>query len=161
MPQDNAKTLFEKLIPLGLDGLKECLEQIEKGHIVQTPQEGEPTLAPMLEKEDALLRPELLTAAELNNRARGLACGPKPKVPFTHNGKTEWLQVVRTELGDNTSNEPAGTVLFIERNRGILVKCKEGSIWLNEVHPAGKKPMAADAFANGRGLKAHDGAFRE
>lgn len=161
LPQDNAQTLFEKLIPLGLDGLKDCLEQIEKGNIVQTPQVGEPTLAPMLAKEDALLRPELLTAAELNNRARGLACGPKPKVPFTHKNKTEWLQIMRAEPGDQNSNEPAGTVLLIERNRGILVKCKEGSIWLNEVHPAGKKPMPAAAFANGRGLKAHDGAFRE
>lgn len=161
LPQDNAQTLFEKLIPLGLDGLKDCLEQIEKGNIVQTPQVGEPTLAPMLAKEDALLRPELLTAAELNNRARGLACGPKPKVPFTHNNKTEWLQIMRAEPGDQNSNEPAGTVLLIERNRGILVKCKEGSIWLNEVHPAGKKPMPAAAFANGRGLKAHDGVFRE
>lgn len=163
LPQDDAHTLFAKLIPLGLEGLKETLAQIASGSIVQTPQEGEPTLAPMLQKEDALLRPALLSAKELNDRARGLACGPKPKVPFTHNGKTEWLQLVRTELAPAQEDRPAasGSVLLIERNRGILVKCKEGSIWFKEVHPAGKKPMAADAFANGRGLKAGDGAFIE
>lgn len=163
LPQDDAQTLFEKLIPLGLEGLKETLGQVAAGNIVQTPQEGEPTFAPMLEKEDALLRPAVLTAKELHDRARGLACGPKPKVPFTHNGKTEWLQIVRTEppQDPDISSAAPGSVLFIERNRGILVKCKEGSIWFKEVHPAGKKPMAADAFANGRGLKAGDGAFRE
>ena len=78
LPQDDAHTLFAKLIPLGLEGLKETLAQIASGSIVQTPQEGEPTLAPMLQKEDALLRPALLSAKKLNDRARGLACGPKP-----------------------------------------------------------------------------------
>ncbi|MDO5765102.1 MAG: hypothetical protein Q4P84_05330, partial [Elusimicrobiales bacterium] len=89
-----------------------------------------------------------------------LACGPKPKIPFTHNGKTEWLQAVRTEPGANQPGEP-GTVLRIERNKGILVKCKEGSLWLCEVHPAGKKPMPAEAFANGRGVKPGDKVFVE
>lgn len=161
LPQDNAQTLFEKLIPLGLEGLQEALAQIQAGNLIQTPQQGEPTLAPMLQKEDALLRPSVLTAAELHNRVRGLACGPKPKTPFTHNGQTEWLQLVRTELAETDTPAAAGTVLCIERNRGILVKCKEGSLWFNEVHPAGKKAMPAEAFANGRGLKPGDGAFKE
>ena len=161
LPQDNAQTLFEKLIPLGLEGLQEALAQIQAGNLIQTPQQGEPTLAPMLQKEDALLRPSELTAAQLHNRVRGLACGPKPKTPFTHNGQTEWLQLVRTELAETDTPAAAGTVLCIERNRGILVKCKEGSLWFNEVHPAGKKAMPAEAFANGRGLKPGDGAFKE
>lgn len=161
LPQDNAQTLFEKLISLGLEGLQEALAQIQAGNLIQTPQQGEPTLAPMLQKEDALLRPSVLTAAELHNRVRGLACGPKPKTPFTHNGQTEWLQLVRTELAETDTPAAAGTVLCIERNRGILVKCKEGSLWFNEVHPAGKKVMPAEAFANGRGLKPGDGAFKE
>lgn len=160
-PQDNAQTLFEKLIPLGLEGLKEVLARLQAGHMVQTPQQGEPTLAPMLQKEDAQLRPAELTAQALHNRVRGLACGPKPKVPFVHNGQTEWLQITRTEVAETEENAAVGTVLCIERNRGILVKCKEGSIWFNEVHPAGKKAMPAEAFANGRGLKPGDGAFRE
>ena len=161
LPQDNAQTLFEKLIPLGLEGMQEALAQIQAGNLIQTPQQGEPTLAPMLQKEDALLRPSELTAAQLHNRVRGLACGPKPKTPFTHNGQTEWLQLVRTELAETDTPAAAGTVLCIERNRGILVKCKEGSLWFNEVHPAGKKVMPAEAFANGRGLKPGDGAFKE
>ncbi len=161
-PQDNAQTLFEKLIPLGLTGLQEALESIAQGHMIQTPQQGTPTLAPMLQKEDAFLRPSELTAGELNNRIRGLACGPKPKVPFTHGAKTEWLQVVRAELAEpQETKAEAGTALCIERNRGILVKCKEGNIWFSEVHPAGKKSMSAEAFANGRGLKPGDVAFKE
>jgi len=160
-PQDNAQTLFEKLIPLGLEGLKEVLTRLQNGENVQAPQTGEPTTAPMLQKEDALLRPADLTAQELHNRVRGLACGPKPKIPFMHRGKLEWLQVMRTQLQVDSAASPVGTVLAIERDRGILVKCKEGALWLVQVQPAGKKPMSAVDFANGRGLKINDIVFTE
>ena len=159
--QDNAQTLFEKLIPLGLEGLKEVLARLQNGENVQIPQTGEPTLAPMLQKEDALLRPADLTAQELHNRIRGLACGPKPKVPFVHNGQTEWVQVLRTQPEETETKATPGAVLSIEREKGILVKCKEGALWLVEVQPAGKKPMSAYDFANGRGIKSNDSAFIE
>ncbi len=160
LPQDNARTLFEKLVPLGLEALKETITRAQNGDLPKIPQTGEPTLAPMLAKEDAFLRPAELDAITLHNKIRGLACGPKPKLPFTHNGKTEWLQAVRTKPGQNAGGEP-GTVLCIERNKGILVKCKEGSLWVSEVHPAGKKPMPAEAFANGRNVKPGDRVFVE
>ncbi len=161
LPEDNAQTLFEKLIPLGLDGLKEVLARLSNGENVQIPQTGEPTLAPMLQKEDALLRPADLTATQLANRVRGLACGPKPKVPFLHNGQTEWLQVLSSQSAETTAQAVPGTVLSIEREKGILVKCKEGAVWLKTVQPAGKKPMAGEAFANGRNLKLNEVVFTE
>jgi methionyl-tRNA formyltransferase len=161
LPQDNAQTLFEKLIPLGLEGLKEVLTRLQNGEMVQTPQTGDPTAAPMLQKEDALLRPADLTATELHNRVRGLACGPKPKVPFLYKGKPEWVQVLKTEPAPQAANAQPGTVLAIERARGILVKCKEGALWLVQVQPAGKKPMPAADFANGRGLKLNETVFIE
>lgn len=160
-PEDNAQSLFEKLIPLGLEGLKEVLTRLQNGENVQTPQAGEPTTAPMLQKEDALLRPASLTAQEIHNRVRGLACGPKPKVPFIYKGAPEWVQVLCTRVADTSSQTAPGTVLAIERDRGILVKCKEGALWLVQVQPAGKKPMSAVDFANGRGLKINDVVFVE
>ncbi len=162
LPEDNAQTLFEKLIPLGLEGLREVLTRLQTGENVQTPQTGEPTLAPMLQKEDALLCPADLTATQLHNRVRGLACGPKPKVPFLHKGKEEWLTVGKTYLpARRDSLAQPGTVLAIEREKGILVKCKEGTLWLYTLQPAGKKPMPATDFANGRGLKINDVVFIE
>ena len=160
-PQDNAQTLFEKLIPLGLEGLKEVLLRIQLGEMVQTPQMGTPTTAPMLQKEDALLRPADLTAHELHNRVRGLACGPKPKVPFLYKNKLEWVQVLKTQLDKTASAATPGTVLTIERGHGILVKCREDALWLVQVQPAGKKPMAGEDFANGRTLKTNDVVFIE
>ena len=157
--QDNAKTLFEKLTALGLDALQETLGQLEQGKIIRMAQQGTPTLAPMLQKEDAFLLPAQLSANELCNRVRGLACGPKPKVPFVHQGQTDWLQIIQTEVHLQKDAQAPGTVLAIERNRGILVKCREDALWLVQVQPAGKKPMPGEAFANGRGIKTGDCVF--
>lgn len=153
LPQDNAQTLFEKLIALGLTALQEALTQILNGQITQIPQTGTPSLAPMLDKEIALLRPAILTAQELHNRVRGLACGPKPKIPFTKNGKTDWLTLLQTAPADSANSAPAGTILAIEKENGILVQCVKGSVWLQTVQPAGKTKMSAYDFANGRQLK--------
>lgn len=163
VPQDNAKTLFEKLIPLGLDALHETISRAENGDLPRIAQKGEPTLAPMIAKEEAVLSPATLTAIQFHNKVRGLACGPKPKVPFIKNGKTDLLQIISTQLpkDDTDSLATGGTVLNIERGKGILVKCKEGALWFKEVQPAGKKPMPAEAFANGYGVKTNDGAFTE
>ena len=162
LPQDNAHTLFEKLTALGLDALTETIFSLENGRVLKTPQVGTPTLAPMLQKEDALLRPANLTAAQLHNRVRGLACGPKPKIPFTLNGKTDWLQLLQTAPAATPAQPAApGTVLCIENGRGILVQCKEGALWLQTVQPAGKKPMSGEAFACGRNLKPSETIFRE
>ena len=161
LPQDNAKTLFEKLIALGLDVLQETMQTLEQGNIIKIPQVGKPSLAPMLQKEDSLLRPDLLTAQQIHNRVRGLACGPKPKIPFTINDKTDWLQLLDTL--PTAASQPAqpGTVLAIEQDKGILVQCKEGALWLKEVQPAGKKSMSGASFANGRNIKPEIRLFRE
>lgn len=158
-PEDNARTLFEKLVPLGLNALKETLTQIKQGALIKTPQQGAPTFAPTIKKEEAMLRFDQLTAHEFNNKVRGLACGPKPKIQIWLNGKQDLLQLVRTAPEPCTNNATPGTILSIERERGILVKCKQDCIWITEVHPAGKKPMSAVDYANGHGIKAGSGVF--
>lgn len=159
--EDDAESLFNKLIPLGLGALKETLEQISAGNLVKTPQTGEPTLAPMIKKEDALMNFQTMTAAEIHHKVRGLACGPKARTNVHLNDKDELLQILRTRLPQSEPPTQArpGAVIGVESGKGILVKCKQGSIWITEVHPAGKKPMSAEAFANGRGLKPADGVF--
>jgi len=115
----------------------------------------------MISKEDAFLNFQTMTAEEIHHKVRGLACGPKPRTTLCLNGKKELLQILRTELPTNsyTCQESAGAILSVESKKGFLVKCKQGNIWITEVHPAGKKPMSAAAFANGRGLKPAEGVF--
>ncbi len=159
-PSDNAETLFQKLIPLGLSALRETIEKITAGKIIKTPQIGIPTLASMISKEETILDFRRMTASQIHHKVRGLACGPKPRVKVCINNKQEFVQILRTQLADivDTTSIP-GMVLSIENRRGILVKCKQGSIWITIVHPAGKKPMSAADYANGRGIKLADRIF--
>ena len=154
-PEDDAATLFDKLIPLGLSALKEALEQIAQGNITKIAQSGTPTLAPMIDKQDAILDFQTMFAEQIHHKVRGLACGPKARTFIRLNGKEEPLQILRTQLPQPPSDPEAapGSILAVESGKGILVKCKQGIIWLVTVHPAGKKPMSAADFANGRGLK--------
>ncbi len=154
-PQDDAVTLFDKLVPLGISALTEALEQIAQGNIIRQEQHGEPTLAPMIDKQDAVLDFQTMSAEQIHHKVRGLACGPKARTCISINGKKQLVQILRTQLPapamDN--NAAPGSVLAVESGRGILVKCKQGTIWLVMLHPAGKKPMPAAAFANGHGIK--------
>ena len=158
-PQDNAQTLFEKLIPLGVEALKETLQGVQAGKLIRTPQTGTPTTAPMISKEEALLSFTQLNAVDFHNKARGLACGPKPKVLITLKGKQEPLQIIQTALPNTAEKAAPGTVLCVEKQKGILVQCKEGSVWLTTVLPAGKKAMPAYDYAMGHALKAADKVF--
>lgn len=158
-PQDNAQTLFEKLIPLGVETLKETLQGIQAGRLTRTPQTGTPTLAPMISKEEALLSFAKLSAQDFHNKVRGLACGPKPKAVLTINNKPELLQIIATALHNQPADAVPGTVLCIEKQKGILVQCKEGSLWLTTILPAGKKAMPAYDYAQGHALKAGSKVF--
>lgn len=158
-PQDNAQTLFEKLIPLGVKALKETLQGMQEGKLIRTPQTGTPTTAPMISKEEALLSFAQLNAVDFHNKVRGLACGPKPKALITLKGKQEPLQIIQTALPNTAEKAAPGTVLCVEKQKGILVQCKEGSVWLTTVLPAGKKAMPAYDYAMGHALKAADKVF--
>ena len=154
-PEDDAATLFDKLIPLGISALKEALEQIAQGRITKIAQSGEPTLAPMIDKQDAVLDFQTMSAEQIHHKVRGLACGPKARTFIRLNGKEEPLQILRTQLPQPPQDAQAapGSILAVESTKGILVKCKQGSIWVVTVHPAGKKPMPAADFANGHSVK--------
>ena len=86
-------------------------------------------------------------------------------IAHVDHGKTTLVDELLKQSGVFRENQDVAERVMdsgdIERERGILVKCKEGSLWLCEVHPAGKKPMPAFAFANGRNLKPGDDVFKE
>ena len=58
-------------------------------------------------------------------------------------------------VGSGPGAEP-GTVLDIDDESGILIACSEGSTWLREVQPAGRKRMGGAAFSRGARLTRGD-----
>lgn len=142
-PDVTAGAAFDALSALGADLLLESLPDYLAGKLTPVPQpEDGVTYAPMLKKEDGRLdfaRP----ADELERRVR--AMNPWPGAWF------EWdanlLKVARaTTLGGETGRA-SGIRLVVEGRPAVT--CADGALVLEEVQPAGKRPMSGRAFLAG------------
>jgi methionyl-tRNA formyltransferase len=140
-PDDTAGTLFSKLAPLGAAVLLDTLPHYLSGEIKpQIQSEVGITYAPMLKKEDGLLD-FTQPAAALARRVR--AYSPWPGAYFLDNGNSLKVQKVSTAAG----KADPGKHLVHDGNPAVGTG--EGILILEEVQPAGKKPMPGKAFLAG------------
>ena len=138
---DTAGSVFESLSHLGADLLIETLPNYLSGEITPRPQpEDGLTYAPMLKKEEGLLD-FTHSAEELERRVR--AFNPWPGAFMQVDGTLLKIHRAHTEAG----NESAGSRL-VYRNQ-LAVGTGSGFLILDEVQPAGKKPMSGAAFLSG------------
>jgi methionyl-tRNA formyltransferase len=141
-PDDTAGTLFTKLAPLAANLLLETLPRYLSGVILPQPQPVEGiTYAPMLKKEDGRLdfsQP----AISLERRIR--AFDPWPGTWFEWNGSP--LKVLRARV---SAEKSPGVGSRIEFDGKPAIGTGEGLLILEEVQPAGKKPMFGKAFLAG------------
>lgn len=146
-PDEDAASLLRRLTELGVSALRESLTEIAGGTIRREPQLGDASLAPLLKKEDGRLS-LAREASTIHDRVRGLSLWPKAY--FGLLGSARRVIVLRTAREQGTSGSPPGTILAVDRTRGILVQCAGGSrLWLVLVQPDGKKPIPAADFLNG------------
>ncbi|HEY4692342.1 MAG TPA: methionyl-tRNA formyltransferase [Bellilinea sp.] len=141
-PLDNAASLTLKLADIGATLLLETLPGYLAGAIQPAAQdESLATYAPMIKKEDGLL--DFSQPAELlHHKVR--AYNPWPGTSFVWDGQT--LKVLRSSVSDSDKIQ-AG-------QRGIIhgmpaVGTTQGALILEEIQPAGKKPMPGKVFLNG------------
>lgn len=158
LPQDDAKTLFPKLIDLGKTALRKVISDIEEGKIIKNEQKGEVTLAPSISKEQTLLSFKEMSARQIHNTVRGLAAA-MPAYAKANTKEGQSMQFIETELSDIKSDMRPGQIVMIERNKGFFVQCKEGVLFIKTLRPAGKNIMTAGAYLNGRKIAAGDFFF--
>lgn len=141
-PDETGGSLFARMATLGADLLLETLPGYLAGEIQSRPQAEEGvTYAPMLKKEDGLLdfsQP----ADELERRIRAMY--PWPGAFFEWNGMP--IKVLRASVR-KVKSPGAGDRLTVEGRPAL--GCGEGILILEEVQPAGKKPMPGKAFLAG------------
>ncbi len=135
-------SLFEKMSTLGAELLMETLPRYLGGELVPQPQpEAGATYVSMLKKEDGLLdfsKP----AVALERRVR--AMNPWPGAYLEWNGAP--LKVLRASVSDEKTTAPS-TRLTVQGCPAIATS--DGLLVLEEVQPAGKKPMPGKAFLAG------------
>lgn len=138
---DDAGSLSEKLSRLGAELLLATLPSYLSGELRPQPQDGDQaTHAPMLKKENGLLdltRP----AGELARQVR--AYRPWPGAFMQVDGLS--LKVHRAHA--ETESAVVGNRLIYQGQPAVGTR--DGLLVLDEVQPAGKKPMSGKAFLAG------------
>lgn len=146
-------SLRAALAELSHDELLKLLRSIPEQPLKRTPQqENMATYAPKLTKEDGRLSFARMSAREIDRKIRALQPWPGTF--------TEWFGQ-RTSILAGTiepsgvSGKP-GTLLSLHPDGAMTVAAREGALRIRQIQPAGKNPMSAAAFANGRRLKPGD-----
>jgi methionyl-tRNA formyltransferase len=156
---DDADSLREKLIPLGVETLQNVLDALAKGNAVRLPQVGTVSLAPPLKKEEGKLdwaKP----AKSLLNLIRGTTPWPGAYSFLKSGDKPLRLKVLKAQVVPGTSgadsSSEAGSVVRVEKGSGFVVKCGQDFLLIRHVQPEGKRPMSAWDFWQGARLKQGD-----
>ena len=152
-PDEDGGSLGARLADLGARCLSETLSRVEAGDIVRRDQDpAGATYAPKLTREDSRLS---LADDPVRFTRKVRAFAPEPGAYLELEG--ERLQVLSASPGSAAPPEPKdppGTVLALDRERGLLIGVEQGSVLLQSVRPSGRKAMPAFAYANGARIKA-------
>ncbi len=141
---ETAGQLFERLAPVGAEMLIEALAEIEAGTARFTPQDDSlASYAPMLKKEDGHID-WAQPAAAVASRIRGVDPWPGAVTSLAGNPLKLFGAVVLAEAEGGVP----GAVLGVDP-AGLHVACGDGAVRIAEVQAAGRKRMAAQAFAAG------------
>jgi methionyl-tRNA formyltransferase len=152
---ETAEDLAEVAGLMGADLLSQVLEEIEGGRESARPQEGEPSYCRMLRKEDGLIdwgAPLLDIDAKIRafhpwpgafTYLRGMRLNLLEAFPYPH---------VTFAAGPSSLDfdDPLpGTLLGLDKSRGIMVQTKEGLLALRRLQVQQKKALSYREFANG------------
>ncbi len=153
--------LWDRLSKIGAKLLVETVAKIEKGTAPRTPQSGEFTMAPMLNKEMARIDWINKNSREIKNLVRGL--NPIMGAYTTYNDKK--IKIWRAgsiELDEFIENHPefadykislnnmeGGAVIYSDIKQGLYVKAKTGIVIIQEVQVENAKRMPVQDFLRG------------
>jgi methionyl-tRNA formyltransferase len=142
---DTTESLSHRLSLAGGPLMLRTLRGLRDGALRGAPQQGEPSYAPVLKKEDGRIdwsRPAL----EIYNFVRGMH--PWPGAFSYINGERTRLMRVRPLEGGGRP----GVVRDVLRD-SFTVGAGEGLVEVLEIQPQGKRPMRAGEYLKGRRLR--------
>ncbi|MBP1991435.1 methionyl-tRNA formyltransferase [Paenibacillus eucommiae] len=159
---DTTGTMFEKLSAAGAGLLKSTLPELLEGRIQASVQnEADAVYSPNIKREDERIDWSR-SALSIFNQIRGLNPFPGAYTTWNHEVMKIWASRKPEPAGERESNDglkrdlPAGmpvpgTVLQ-SRPEGIEVKTGDGTLWLTEIQPPGKKAMEVAQFIKGSSI---------
>jgi methionyl-tRNA formyltransferase len=148
-PGEDAGALGSRLAALGADCLARALDRIERGEREGRPQDGaRSTYAPKIAPDAGRL--DLgLDAGEIERRVRAYTPDPGAFLD-TPSGR---LTLTGVQPAPEEPGAAPGTVLAIDKERGLRLALAHGSIWIAALKPSGRRAMSGRDYANGARLK--------
>ena len=146
---DDAGTLHDRLMDLGASLVIQTIHGLENGTLVPTaqPQSDSFTPAPKIFKSDCKI--DFNNPAKIISRKiRGLSPYPGAwAVLRLAEGKEIEIKILKAKPDYNSLTLEPGTCVI--KNKSLLVATSQGTIEIQQLQPAGKKPMDARAFMAG------------
>lgn len=146
MDTDTAETLGRKLSVVGADLLFETIKRLRDGSVKPVPQTGASSYAPSLKKEDGLIDWSK-KAVEVHNFVRGMQPWPGAYCHINN----ELVKLITTNPIDG---EGIPGVITKASDNELTIGAGKGLLSIIELQPSAKKVMPAQAFLQGRSLKA-------
>ncbi len=148
---DTTQSLSLRLSEIGASLLARTLDGLKDGTVSPVPQNGEPSFAPPLSKEDGRIDWKW-PARRIFNLIRGTFPWPGAYGQL----KGERVVILRASVLDSDAADRPGTISAPGEGR-LLVQTGSGLLSVHELKPEGRKAMAASDFVNGRRLGAGTG----
>ena len=142
---ETAGELLERLAVLGAELLSKTLTRFANGEVTGTPQTGEVTFAPMLDKTMCPIDWNK-TARQVHDHVRGLH--PWPVATMELQGKKFKVHETRVTEG---SGQP-GEILGLTKT-GLVIACGQGAVEIRSLQAEGGKRMAAPDYFRGHPLE--------
>ena len=141
--KETAGELFDRLAVLGGEAVCEAVDLISSGKAEFTPQDSaKATHCGMITKADGKMDFSR-TARELDCFVRGMT--PWPSAYFAIDGK----RIKVFDVESSTFRGAEGTVLAADKENGLVIGCKDGSVRVRILQPEGKKRMNDTDFLLG------------
>lgn len=150
-PEDNVGDVHDRLMTLGAQLTLDTVEHIIKGDLKPIPQESlindeEPTPAPKIFKDTCHIdwsRPN----TQIHNLVRGLSPYPAAWSELVLDGKSAGAMKILKTKPVAPIGGAIGEISIIDNK--LIVTTGDGAIELQEIQPAGKRPMEASAWLRG------------
>lgn len=144
LADETSGELFERLMVLGAELLRDTLPEIEAGMATRTPQnESLVTYAKPLTKELSPIDWSK-SALEIKNQVRGLI--PWPVATAEIAGRQ--LKIFDVGVCEGKKGFEPGSVITTNKD-GLLIACGEGALLIKEIQASGKKRMKTSDYLLG------------
>lgn len=163
-----ASVMLDTLTDLGTSLLNVLLPDLLAGRSTAQPQQGQPSMAPKLGREDAYIDPRQ-PAQQLVSRIN--ATIPEPgawSFRGTDRVKLGAARLYRPDSGSQLTHQPPGSIVLMDSDRSgtgsvvVLVAADAQGVVLSQVQPAGKQMMnAMDWYRGLQGQQVYLGGEHE